>query len=705
MKKNNESRINQRGARAKTPQPPKSKRTVLKEGSSLLASTAAPEVFKESENLMSAFFDSPGIMRGIVEIVNDTTVRHIMDNQVTAGYMGLTPEDLRNKLSAELGEPPEIIRLWVNQYRQSLQTGKPVSFEYLDQRGDRKSWISVTVSYLRNSATGQPQFTYVGNDVTSRKETEDEIHKHHDHLEELIVERTEALSKANQKLQVEVDDRKRAEMAVEAEKRRFIDVLDMLPVYVILLSQDYHVTFANRFFLERFGKSHGERCFEYLFKRTEPCDNCETYTVLKTNKKHHWEWNGPDGRIYDIYDFPFTDTDGSNLIMEMGIDITEQKLAQEALLKSHDELEQSHDELERRIQERTRDLLETRDYLDNLFNYANAPIIVWNPQYQITRFNHAFERLTGHTSDEMLGKTLDVLFPDSSRDESMKHIHEATSGERWEVVEIPIRHKDGAVHILLWNSANLCTPDGKKVIATIAQGQDITERKRVEQMKDEFIGLVSHELRTPLTVITGSLRTAMSEGLSPDDRSELLQNAIEGADSLSAMLENMLELSRHQAGRLQLHRVPVSIAQAVNGVIEKMKASGASHHFLVDIPAELPQVEADPMRVERILYNLLENAGKYSPQGSSIKVSSHIENNFIITEIADQGKGISSGDQSRLFELFERLEKRSSAKGVGLGLVVCKRLVEAHGGWIKVESEMGKGSKFSFALPKHKKIK
>jgi signal transduction histidine kinase len=108
----------------------------------------------------------------------------------------------------------------------------------------------------------------------------------------------------------------------------------MLPAYLVLLTPDYHVPFANRFFRERFGESHGKRCFEYLFDRSEPCENCETYTVLKTNSPYHWEWIGPDGRIYDVFDFPFTDADGSPLILEMGIDITERKRAEEALKES-----------------------------------------------------------------------------------------------------------------------------------------------------------------------------------------------------------------------------------------------------------------------------------------------------------------------------------------------------------------------------------
>ena len=285
----------------------------------------------------------------------------------------------------------------------------------------------------------------------------------------------------------------------------------------------------------------------------------------------------------------------------------------------------------------------------------------------------------------------------------MMHIREATSGERWEVVEIPIKHKDGTIRILLWNSANLYAQDGKTVIATIAQGQDITERKKAEQLKDEFIGLVSHELRTPMTVITGSLRTAMSEGISLEDKEILLQNAIEGAGSLSAILENLLELSRYQADRLQIHTGTVNIPDIANSVIERLKDRSEDRTFLSDFPDKLPLVQADSVRVERILYNLIENAVKYSPEKSVIKVFARKDKKMVVIGVTDKGTGISPEDQGRIFELFERVGK-SRSQGLGLGLVVCKRLVEAQGGQIWVESEPGKGSTFYFTLPMNGKM-
>ncbi len=348
-------------------------------------------------------------------------------------------------------------------------------------------------------------------------------------------------------------------------------------------------------------------------------------------------------------------------------------------------------------------LRETKEYLENLIDYANAPIIVWNPNSEITRFNHAFEWLTGRSAGEVLGNKVDILFPADTRDESMKRIREATSGERWEVVEIPIKHKDGTVHILLWNSATIYALDGETPLATIAQGQDITERKKVEQLKDEFIGLVSHELRTPLTVIIGSLNTVLSEGerLSPDETRQLLQDAAQETESLSHLLGNLLELSRAQAKRLFLYTEPVSIQKVVKETVNKIRRQSSTHQFLIDVRRGLPPVNADSLRLERILYNLLENAVKYSPSGSQVRVSAKKEKEHLVTGVSDQGSGISPRDQVRLFEPFERLEnsRPSGVRGIGLGLLVCRRLVEAHGGRIWVETEPDWGSTFFFTLP------
>jgi len=172
-------------------------------------------------------------------------------------------------------------------------------------------------------------------DITERKRAEEALRNLNAELEERVASQTAEIRRTCE--------------AVDMERQRFYDVLEMLPAYVVLLTPDYHVPFANRFFRERFGESHGKRCYEYLFQRTEPCEICETYTVLKTGKPHHWEWTGPDNRDYDVHDFPFTDSNGAPFILEMGIDVTEIKRAEAAL-------KEANETLELRVAERTAEL-------------------------------------------------------------------------------------------------------------------------------------------------------------------------------------------------------------------------------------------------------------------------------------------------------------------------------------------------------------
>jgi signal transduction histidine kinase len=209
-------------------------------------------------------------------------------------------------------------------------------------------------------------------------------------------------------------------------------------------------------------------------------------------------------------------------------------------------------------------------------------------------------------------------------------------------------------------------------------------------------------MRTPLTVIIGGLSTVLSkyELLAQDERKELLNNALYEAVLLSHILDNLLDLSRTQAKRLLLSPELLRMDKLAKDVVEQFKGQ-SSHQFILDFPSMIPSVEADELRVRRILYNLVQNAVKYSPDESKIKVFARQKPDCLVTGVRDYGSGISLADQSRIFHSFQRLglEQSSTIRGSGLGLMVCLRLVEAHGGKLWVKSAPGKGSTFYFTLP------
>jgi PAS domain S-box-containing protein len=199
------------------------------------------------------------------------------------------------------------------------------------------------------------------------------LKKSHDELEEKVMERTSDLLKLNEALDAEIKTRVKTEKLVEFERQRINGILEQMPAYIILLTPDYNVAYANRFFRERFGESEGKHCYEFLFHRDTPCEICETFKVLTDNRPRTWEWTGPDGRTYSIYDFPYKDIDGSVLIMETGIDITSEKEAESKLKDLNKRLEQ-------RVKERTSELLMTNERLNILSQTSGRLLETENPQ-------------------------------------------------------------------------------------------------------------------------------------------------------------------------------------------------------------------------------------------------------------------------------------------------------------------------------------
>lgn len=242
------------------------------------------------------------------------------------------------------------------------------------------------------------------------------------------------------------------------------------------------------------------------------------------------------------------------------------------------------------------------------------------------------------------------------------------------------------------------TPDGHKIFLHTVT--DVTAVKQAEKMKDDFLSMVSHELKTPLTVIIGGLHTTNTPGISLAETKELLQDALDSAVFLAGMVENLLELSRAKDRRSKFKAEQIDFGEIAWGIAHIINLRSPKHRISVDIPARLPDIAADKAKVERILFNLVENAVKYSSGGGEITIAARPESSSLRICVSDQGPGITAEDQKRLFHSFEQLAKeRSAMQGLGLGLNVCRTLVEAQDGKIWVESTPGVGSKFFFTLP------
>lgn len=228
---------------------------------------------------------------------------------------------------------------------------------------------------------------------------------------------------------------------------------------------------------------------------------------------------------------------------------------------------------------------------------------------------------------------------------------------------------------------------------------DISEIKKTEKMKDDFIGMVSHELRTPLTVIMGAIRVAQEKGISPKERRDLLSDAVRSSEDLCLILENLIELSRYKADRMKLDKSTINLEDFLQHIAASESRHLSDHSFRLDSSGYLPDIQVDKVKLQQVLYNLIDNAAKYSPENTEIRLSVRKTGMDISIGISDKGPGIKPEDQAKLFEPFERLREKSMNPGLGLGLVVCRHLVEAHGGKIWVDSTPGRGSTFWFTLP------
>ena len=231
---------------------------------------------------------------------------------------------------------------------------------------------------------------------------------------------------------------------------------------------------------------------------------------------------------------------------------------------------------------------------------------------------------------------------------------------------------------------------------------DLTEQKRVEALRRDFVSNVSHELRNPVAVIKMLSETLQDGAIAdPESAQHFLSQIEKEADTLTAMVNELLDLSKAESGNLKLETRAVRPCQPINNARDRLalQAEKAGVMLRVDCPGDLPAVRADAVRLEQVLMNLVHNAIKFSKPGGEIFIRAKTEDAYMRYEVQDQGSGIAEEDLPHVFERFYKVDKSRTGEGTGLGLAVAKHLVEAQGGHITAVSALGEGSTFSFTIP------
>ena len=253
-------------------------------------------------------------------------------------------------------------------------------------------------------------------------------------------------------------------------------------------------------------------------------------------------------------------------------------------------------------------------------------------------------------------------------------------------------------------SATTVTPAAEKPSGAIVVLHDVTELRRLERVRQDFVANVSHEFKTPLTAIQGFAETLLAGAIEdPRNNRRFLEIIRDHAIRLARLTDDLLKLARIEAGKLEVQFSPVAVIDLVERCAETalLKADRKQIVLEIEVPPGLPPVRGDAGLLRDVLQNLLDNAIQYTPAGGRIHVSAAAREREVVVVVADTGIGIPLADQERIFERFYRVDAARSreAGGTGLGLSIAKHIVEVHGGRLLVESEVGLGSRFSFSVP------
>ena len=392
---------------------------------------------------------------------------------------------------------------------------------------------------------------------------------------------------------------------------------------------------------------------------------------------------------------------------------------------------------ERRQTEGT--LRESEALYRNMIELSPDGISTVNTKGMITSCNTIGARMLGYSSDEMVGKHFSKLGVIRLRDlpQYQKLFRSALQGKVTKSLELTLYRKDG-IPLSADVRINLLKVGGQTIFQSTLR--DITERKRLEhelqkkneqldaqneelqsqteelmektreveeatRLKSEFLANTSHELRTPLNIIIGFSELLADEvpGKVNKEQRQCLSDILGSSQYLLNLINEVLDLSRIETGKMRLSLTDIDLAEVIESLRSAMMPMLTRRKQSLEVEAEdgLPLVYADKARIRQVLLNLLSNSTKFTPDGGKLKVEAARQDNRCQVSVIDNGIGIKTEDQERIFEPFSQLDSPLIQKreGTGLGLMIARQIIEKHGGRIWVESEYGKGSRFTFTLP------
>ncbi len=355
-----------------------------------------------------------------------------------------------------------------------------------------------------------------------------------------------------------------------------------------------------------------------------------------------------------------------------------------------------------------REVIAENEELGHVIESVNSGLIMVDRSGRIMQMNASARQILGFTQQEKLvGHHYKVIDEEAVRDFIAKSLEDHGDIDEEITLRDRIADEEDAEKYYHVQSA-LVRDQEHKEIGIVAILNDVTEYRNIERMKTAFVSTVSHELRTPLTSIKGFISTLLedSRGFDKQTVREFYLIIDQECDSLMRLINYLLNMSRIESGReLELYRTTFMAKETIEKVVAVQKPYSGRHDFYVEVADNVGEIFADKDKFDQILTNLVSNAVKYSPNGGTVSVRARRKNGDLLVEVADEGIGIPKEHFKTVFKRFHRVDNRDTRKagGTGIGLYLVKHMVEAHGGQIWIESEIGQGSHFIFEMPVYAK--